>query len=60
MAVPLTALLKKDSFSWTPATSQAFQLLKDAMSNPPVLALPDFTKPFTVECDVSEIGRAVV
>ena len=56
----MTALLKKDSFSWTPAASQAFQLLKDAMSNPPVLASPDFTKPFTVECDASGLGLGAV
>ena len=60
MAAPLTALLKKDSFSWTLATSQAFQLLKDTMSNAPVLALPDFTKPFTAECDDSSLGLGVI
>ena len=60
MAVPLTALLKKDSFSRNPEASQAFQLLKDAMSNPPVLALPDFTKAFTMECDASSLGLGAV
>ena len=56
MVAPLTNLLKKDSFSWTPEASQAFQLLKDAISNPFVLALPNFTKAFTVECDASSLG----
>lgn len=35
-------------------------MLKDAVSCPPVLALPDFTKPFTVECDASSLGLGVV
>ena len=60
MVAPLTTLLKKDSFSWTPEASQAFQLLKDAISNPSVLALPNFTKAFTVECDASSLGLGAV
>ena len=30
------------------------------MSTPPVLALPNFTKPFVVKCDVSSMGLGVV
>jgi hypothetical protein len=40
---PLTELLKKGvHFSWTSTTDQAFQALKVALTNAPVLALPDF------------------
>ena len=60
IVAPLSALLRKASFTWTSKASHAFQLLKDAMSNPPVLALPDFSKSFVVECDPSGIGVGAV
>jgi hypothetical protein len=59
-STPLTALLKKNSFTWTPATAQAFQTLKMAMCTTPVLTLPDFTKTFLLECDASGKGIGVV
>jgi hypothetical protein len=60
IASPLTTLLKKNSFTWTPTTTQAFQTLKMAMCTTPVLALPDFTKTFVLECDSSDKGIGVV
>ncbi|XP_037424582.1 uncharacterized protein LOC119289334 [Triticum dicoccoides] len=42
----LTELLKKDSiFLWTPTVEAAFQQLKLALSQSPVLALSNFSKP---------------
>jgi hypothetical protein len=60
IAAPLTALLKKNSFTWTPATAQAFQTLKMAMCTTLVLALHDFTNTFVLECDASGKGIGVV
>jgi hypothetical protein len=56
---PLFNSLKKDGFSWNDE-QEDFQLLKKVMSSPPVLALPDFTKPFILEADASGSGIGAV
>ena len=60
IAAPLTALLRKDSFTCTEEANLTFQNLKSAMSNPPVLSLPDFDKMFVVECDALGVGLGAV
>jgi hypothetical protein len=57
IAAPITALLKKNSFTWTPAATQDFQTLNMAMCTTSVLALPDFTKTFVLECDA--LGKGI-
>jgi hypothetical protein len=57
---PLTAVLKNNSFTWTPVAAQDFQTLKMAMCTTLVLALPDFTKTFFMECDASRKGICII
>jgi hypothetical protein len=60
IARPLTNLLKKKAFHWTPKAIEAFQSLKQDMISTPVLQLPDFNKQFVVETDACDLGIGVV
>ena len=56
---PLNTLLRKDvPFQWTPDCTQAFELLKEKLTTPPILGYPDFTKEFILSVDAcgSSIG----
>ena len=58
---PLTSLVKKGViFLWTPTHEEAFQALKQALTSAPVLAMPDFQKPFVIETDASDKGIGAV
>jgi hypothetical protein len=56
IVAPLTALLKKNAFTWTLVANQSFLALKYDMCTTHVLALPNFTKTFVLECDA--FGKA--
>ena len=53
---PLTDYIKQGEFVWIKAAAKAFNEVKQKMTEAPVMHLPDFTKPFEVECDASGIG----
>lgn len=53
VATPLTDLTQKGAFRWTEDSEVVFDRLKQVMSTCPVLALPNFSIPFILECDAS-------
>lgn len=56
IVAPLTNMLLKDSFIWLSVVEEEFEKLKLAMTEALVLLLPDFSKPYIVECDASGNG----
>lgn len=60
IAAPLTNMLKKNGFAWSEEALKAFCQLKQVVTSPPVLALPDFIKTIVIECDASSSGIGAV
>jgi len=60
IAKTLMQLLKKGNFLWTDEADQAFTVLKQAMTCILVLAMPNFSQPFEVHIDASNIGIGAV
>ena len=60
IACPLTNLLKKGQFAWLDEVEAAFQALQQAMTTTPILAMPNFNEPFTIESDALGNGIGAV
>ena len=61
VAGPLHALTKKEvPFLWTQKCQTAFSELKKLLTSAPLLAFPDFTKPFVLETDASGAGLGAI
>jgi hypothetical protein len=53
-------MLRKNAICWDDSAREAFQNLKTAMTQAPVLELPNFAQPFVIECDASRLGVGAV
>ena len=60
LGAPLTDLTKHGAFMWIEKSREAFDHMKEVMGTFPVLALPNFTLPFVLECDASGEGIGAV
>ncbi len=57
IAAPLYALTKKGvAFDWSTDCQHAFESLKSALTSPPVLAYPDYDRPFKLYTDASSFA----
>ena len=61
LAKPLHRLTEKGrEFTWAQESDQAFNTLKQKLTSAPVLALPNWSKPFLLDTDASETGIGAV
>ncbi|KAA3466420.1 reverse transcriptase [Gossypium australe] len=60
-AAPLTSVIKKNFvFHWADEQEKSFIELKNCLTNAPLLAFPDLTKTFELECDASGVGIGTI
>lgn len=58
---PLTDLLSpRKAFVWTPACQHAFDNIRSLLTQAPVLTAPNFSEPFKLEVDASDVGVGAV
>ena len=61
ITAPLTRLLHKDvPWTWGEEEQRAFELVKEKLVQAPVLAMPNFEKPFVLQTDACEYGISAI
>ena len=61
IAKPLHRLTERNtSFNWTIECQEAFDHLRHRLTTAPVLAFPDYSKPFILDTDASDTGIGAV
>lgn len=61
ITAPLTDLTKKGKrFEWGESAEAAMQTIKQILVSAPVLANPDYDKPFIIQSDASDVGMGAV
>lgn len=53
-------LPSRTPIQWTSSHQKVLNQLVDALIKPPVLGYPDFTLPFVLHCDASQVGLGAV
>ena len=57
IAAPLNEWVKKGVvYKWGKDQEKDFETLKQKLINAPLLAFPNFSKTFEIECDASNVG----
>ena len=59
-AHPMIELTKTCAFRWGCEQQASFESLKLKLMTAPVLSFPDFTKPFFIHCDASNLGVGAI
>ena len=58
---PLSQLCKREAkFRWDENCQRAFDILKEKLTSAPILAYPDYTLPFILDTDASQVGTGAV
>lgn len=64
ITAPVNALLKgrrkSQKVVWNEEADDAFRQIKQALVSAPILSSPDFSKPFYIQCDASNVGLGVM